>query len=104
MKAEEIKLAFQKVNESKIELALTDDISALLRQAFDSSSKGVDLVKQANAQFSASIRFAQSAEMQAKEGEDKAKFLGIDASKFTALKKEATDYVKLASQNAKKYS
>jgi len=104
MKADEIKLHFQKLNEQRIEMALTDDISAQLRNAFDANVKGNDLAKQAGNQFSMAVKFAMSAETQAKEGEEKAKFLGVDASKFTSLKKEAMDYLKLANQNAKKYS
>lgn len=104
MKTEEIHFAFKKNQESKIEMALTDDISTQLKSAFESNSRGADLVKQANNQFGAALRFAQAASMSAKDGEDKAKFLGLDASKLTSLRKQADDFMKLAGQNVKKYS
>lgn len=100
MKAEEIKLAF----EANIKLALVDEIQSKLSQAQSANTKGADLVKQANSNFNQALGLANSAFLSAKDGEDKAKFLGLDASKLTALKKDADNYMKLASGNVKKYS
>ena len=49
-------------------------------------------------------RFAAAAESSAKDGEERAKFLGVDSARFTSLKKEALDFLKLANQNVKKFS
>ena len=104
MKAEEIKLHFQKLNKQKIELALVDDIAAELRKAFEANQSGANFAKQAVSQFNVAARFAAAAESSAKDGEERAKFLGVDSARFTSLKKEALDFLKLANQNVKKFS
>jgi hypothetical protein len=104
MTVEQIKLELQKQKEQRIEMALTDDISVKLRNSFDALSRGNDLMKQAVSQFNVAVGQAQGAEIDAKEGEEKAKFLGVDASRFTSLKKEANDLFKTANSNVKKFS
>ena len=87
MKVEEIKLAF----ESNVQLGLIEDI----QKDIDAGGKYLDAVKTSATLAENSLKRAQ---LNAREGVDKAKFLGLDSKPFQAKLDNATLWLNMASK------
>jgi hypothetical protein len=102
MKAEEIKLHFQKLNEQRIELALIDSAEKNIGAIYDDIQRSKVILSQAGNQVESILKnviLKANANIDSlAKGEQMAKELGVDSSKISDLKSRSQKSISTANE------
>jgi len=101
MKAEEIKLHFQKLNEQRLEFALVDDLKKELSALQSMGGSKASEISSISSSLLSGKTVALSLSQKAEKAITQAKELGIDSAQFDFINKSAIAYARVLDLTAK---